>query len=838
MADREFLTFQLEIGPGSQGEYPLLVRRSPAGEGEGKLRLPFNDLALEGYRQELRIALARSGRRRAGPTEQELSVQDFGARLFEALFSGQVLRLYDASRQQAAAQGKGLALALTIEPPELAALAWEFLYDPRSNEYLCLSPQVSLLRSIASAQDDQPSRVTLPLRILGLVSAPDDQPALAVEREKQRLEAALGPLLTRGLVELEWVAGQSWPDLQRAVWLGGWHVFYFIGHGGLEADTGRGYVILASDAGESRPLSASRLARLLGRCQELRLAVLSAGQGVQVQFSTMATALVQQGLPAVLALDYGPTERAAVSWNESFFRSLVAARSLAQAVAEGRMAVRSKAPHSLEWGVLRLYTLEPAFRPLDTQAHVALAMRLGQEALAEDDFEGAVTRFALAVAMGAGDEAREKQVLADKVRGGLLTARQALKALSGASEDQAEAILQVSGRLEALQQRLPESRAIQIELARARERALLLRDRLWSQAQELIRGRAVGLTLSQRQKRVKEAVRLLEKAETLDWTREAELGEDLVHARRRLDYLQKAQIKNQAARRRRLLILGLVGAAIAAVLLALCLATDLLPLSMLGLGDRGTGGPPLTATAFATQGAVVALSTTRPASTPLPTATQAATRLPTQAATATVPGLGGATAVPTESSTSLSGAGATATPQPSPTGVPAETPTPRPTATLPPVATARSTASGPTSTPSATSAPTATPTPGIIYPAPVLIEPEDVSLLTQSTFSTYLFEWTWEGTLESDEWFDVRVWQPGMPHYGVAWTRERAYLYDLCLQGSGEYLWSVAVVRGQEGQWLGDLSPEARPHRFTSSRSDVWCDRHGRFSLPAPGGPQ
>ena len=836
MADREFLTFQLEIGPGSEGEYPLRVHRSPAGEGRGRFRLPFNDLALESYLEEMQIALARSGRRRTRPTEQELSVQDFGARLFEALFSGEVLRLYDASRRQAAEQGKGLALALSVNVPKLADLAWEFLYDPRCSEYLCLSSEMSLLRLVAPPEGSQPARVTLPLRILGLVSAPDDQPALAVEREKQRLEAALGSLLERRLVELEWVAGQSWPDLQRAVWLGGWQVFYFVGHGGLEADTGRGFVSLASGGGESQSLSASRLARLLNGCPELRLAVLSAGQGVRARFSATATTLVHQGLPAVLALDYGPAERAAVGWNGAFFRSLVAARSLAEAVAQGRMAVRSQAPHSLEWGVPRLYTFVPTFRPLDTESHVALAMRLGEQALAGDDFAGAVARFGLAVEMGAGEEALQEQALADEVRSGLATARQALKTLTGASEDQAEAILEVIDQMEALQARLPDSRAIQIELARARERSLLLRDRLWGQAQELVRGRAVGLTLGRRQRRVEEAIRLLERARALDWTGQADLEEDLVHAQRRLEYLQKARLKNQAARRRLLLILGIVGAAIAAALLVVCLATDLLAPSMLGLGRQARDRPPVTDAVVATGVVVVAPPTAQPSSTPPPTAVQTATQLPIQATTATVSGPGEATAVPTASPT-LSPSAAT-TPRPNPTVSPTGTPTPRPTATLPPTATARSVASEPTRRSIVTPVPTATPTAGIIYPAPVLIQPEDVSLLTQSTYSTYLFEWTWQGTLGADEWFDVRVWRPGTPHRGVAWTREQAYLYDLCLQGSGEYLWSVAVVRGRDGQWLADLSPEATPHRFASSRSDVWCDRHGRFSLPAPGGPQ
>jgi hypothetical protein len=131
--------------------------------------------------------------------------------------------------------------------------------------------------------------------------------------------------------------------------------------------------------------------------------------------------------------------------------------------------------------------------------------------------------------------------------------------------------------------------------------------------------------------------------------------------------------------------------------------------------------------------------------------------------------------------------------------------------------------------------PTETPTPGIIYPAPVLLSPEDVSALSQSTFSTYLLSWQWDGELAENEWFDVRVWQEGTPHYGVAWTKEQEYWYDLCLQGNGLFSWSVAVIRGEEGQWLGDLSPEAPPHQFSSARSDSWCKRKDRLILPDRG---
>jgi len=95
----------------------------------------------------------------------------------------------------------------------------------------------------------------------------------------------------------------------------------------------------------------------------------------------------------------------------------------------------------------------------------------------------------------------------------------------------------------------------------------------------------------------------------------------------------------------------------------------------------------------------------------------------------------------------------------------------------------------------------------------------------------HLMYWTWAGDLQEDEWFDIRIWTEGMPHRGIAWTKQPEYRYDICLLGSGHYYWSVAVVRGRDGKWLGNLSPEAPPRRFSTSRSDEWCDRHNRFSL-------
>jgi hypothetical protein len=91
-------------------------------------------------------------------------------------------------------------------------------------------------------------------------------------------------------------------------------------------------------------------------------------------------------------------------------------------------------------------------------------------------------------------------------------------------------------------------------------------------------------------------------------------------------------------------------------------------------------------------------------------------------------------------------------------------------------------------------------------------------------------QWQWTGTLQPDEWFDVRIWQAGMPHHGVAWTKQPEYVYDICLKGNGLFFWSIAVIHGTGGQWQADLSPEASPRQFSSSRDDEWCAEHGRYT--------
>ena len=67
--------------------------------------------------------------------------------------------------------------------------------------------------------------MTPPLRLLGMIASPTDLPRLDVDRERQRIENAVQDLQEQGFLDLTWLPGQTWRDLQEAMWGGPWHIF-------------------------------------------------------------------------------------------------------------------------------------------------------------------------------------------------------------------------------------------------------------------------------------------------------------------------------------------------------------------------------------------------------------------------------------------------------------------------------------------------------------------------------------------------------------------------------------------------------------------------------------
>ena len=351
----QYLDFELEIGPGLGRDYPVAVLSSPAGEARATMRFPYDTLALQNHLQALEIALLRSGgRHRRVLSPEEKTVQEFGQDLFNALVCGEIRSLFDVSRREARQQNKGLRVKIRIQAPELAALPWEFIYDDRQAEYLCLSRNTPTIRYLELPQPIPRLTVAPPLRLLGLIASPSDLPPLDVAREKQRIEIALQDLQKRGIVELTWLPGQTWRDVMTAMRRGPWHIFHFIGHGGFDRGADEGLLALADEQGRQHLLPASDLARLLADHYPLRLVLLNAcegGRGSELDiYSSTAAILVRRGLAAVLAMQYAITDRATVEFSRVFYEALADGLPVDTAATEARIAVNLAVANSLEWG--------------------------------------------------------------------------------------------------------------------------------------------------------------------------------------------------------------------------------------------------------------------------------------------------------------------------------------------------------------------------------------------------------------------------------------------------------------------------------------------------------
>ena len=115
------------------------------------------------------------------------------------------------------------------------------------------------------------------------------------------------------------------------------------------------------------------LALLLHDHSPLRLAVLNACEGAlsaaDDPFAGVAQSLVQGGLPAVVAMQFEITDRAAIVFAHEFYRALSDGYPVDAAVTEARKVLLTESRGTgLEWGTPVLYMRAPDGRIFDLQA--------------------------------------------------------------------------------------------------------------------------------------------------------------------------------------------------------------------------------------------------------------------------------------------------------------------------------------------------------------------------------------------------------------------------------------------------------------------------------------
>lgn len=349
-----YRNFDLQIRRTSDG-YFAQVQSADAGEASHDFRLPFSEDKLEALMSKFgpprRV-------RNVGAPDQE-AAKTFGGELYKAVFASAVGNLLSRSIETAAQKGERLRIRLRLTGvPELASLPWEYLYDAENDRFLVLSYKTSIVRYLEIPQPINPLAIRPPLRVLALASSPLGYDALGVDKEWSNLQAALSRL-PHGLVETERLESARLSALQERLRQGDqFHIFHYIGHGGFDPRTGRSVLVMEDENRQADFIDGQRLGVLLHNHNSLRLTILNACEGAvansQDVFSGVAQNLIRQEIPAVVAMQFEITDRAAVTLAKAFYEALARGNQVDTALGVARLAIFAAA-ESVEWGTPVLY---------------------------------------------------------------------------------------------------------------------------------------------------------------------------------------------------------------------------------------------------------------------------------------------------------------------------------------------------------------------------------------------------------------------------------------------------------------------------------------------------
>jgi CHAT domain-containing protein len=402
MGDLRYIDFDVAIEPAGSG-FTARVFNSPVGQAASTFSAPFSDLEIENFL--LRVGRSRHAVRRIESPEM-VSAKQFGGRLFDQVFAGEVRGCLRSSLDEASRQGAGLRVRLHLtKVPALADLPWEFLYNASMNRFLSLSVETPLVRYLELPERIRPLIVQPPLRVLMMISSPSDYPQLDVKRESAKINEALGELEKHGLVTVERQEDATLAELQRRLRKNQYHIFHFVGHGGFDAQADDGLLIMEDQENRGRRVSAQFLGTILHDHRPLRLAVLNACEGARASrgdpFAGTAQSLVQQGIPAVIAMQFEVTDEAAICFTREFYSAIAVGYPVDAALAEARKAIFAEVSE-IEWGTPVLYMRSPdgkvfeveqVSEPARRQLHVSSLVTAARTATASNDHATAVEKL-------------------------------------------------------------------------------------------------------------------------------------------------------------------------------------------------------------------------------------------------------------------------------------------------------------------------------------------------------------------------------------------------------------------------------------------------------------
>ncbi|MEO6570310.1 MAG: CHAT domain-containing protein [Ilumatobacteraceae bacterium] len=369
--------FRIDFSPRPDGAFDVVAHAPDGTDHRSTFVVPLPMATL----QETIVAMAKSRSRAADPRayttrevapsistdgddgqhEDQVNAETLGAALADALFANGVGVAYDEARQASTSSQRGLRLTLSLgAAPELMSIPWEFLY--RRPRFIASQRHTPLVRCLDQGSMVAPTEITTTVRILGVVASPADLTPIDVDAERGHVEAAVAKMVKAGRVELEWLEPATPSSLRKALRDETYHIVHYVGHSSF-TNAGEGAIYLVDDDGSAVAVDETMLANLLSDQSGLRLVVLNSCEGARTTlddpYAGVATTLIQLGVPAVVAMQFEITDRAAILFADELYTNLIGRQDpIDAAVGEARKAIYVEIDR-IEWATPVLFLRDP-----------------------------------------------------------------------------------------------------------------------------------------------------------------------------------------------------------------------------------------------------------------------------------------------------------------------------------------------------------------------------------------------------------------------------------------------------------------------------------------------
>lgn len=422
MNTMRYHTFDLTVSAtGAPHEYLLAAESSTQGEAAGRTKIDPSSAPLA----ELLASLGYG-------TISAANLQTLGAALYQSLFAGEIgMLLNRALGETIGNEVLGLRLRLRINPPELAALPWEFLYSPERRLFLAASVETPLSRYLNLPEPVRQLAVPEKINLLVVIT---QNSGLDTTAERKMLEKMAQNIIDRSLettvffnqpqikrpvnndndekrrgkITVDFLEGEATSAaIRAALRQKDYHILHYAGHGAFKRKatsseavipqanarresfsaeahtqfqkdpsrmTDEAFIYLDHAEKLTEPITAEQFAHFFTDYAFTRLVFLNACQGAtrssHQALAGVAPQLVLRGVPAVVAMQEKIDNDDAILFATEFYAELCRERDGGQvevAISRARKALLQEKPNSAVFGNPVLYLRAEEGRLWETQ---------------------------------------------------------------------------------------------------------------------------------------------------------------------------------------------------------------------------------------------------------------------------------------------------------------------------------------------------------------------------------------------------------------------------------------------------------------------------------------